>query len=190
MKLNYDFPWYIQNSPAFMTLYTGFYDIAKNISPLPFLDMLDMDNITTYYELMVAANFYGLSTKWYATQGALIYNRREWGPRPEGLVEYYWNGRASVDTIKIMANYIRAKTQIRGQPLTLVNLKKFYETALDGYDYSVENNIEVIESLQHFEIVVTAPENIINGIIEMSFTDRWPFGKPVGISYNITYIQA
>ena len=190
MLINYDFPWYIQNSPVFMTLYTGLYNIASKISPLSFTDMLDMDNATSYYELLVAANFYGMYAKWYATQDALIYNRREWGPRPEGETKYYWNGRASIDTFKLMANYIRAKTQIRGKPLCLATLKQFYETALDGYNYSVENNIQVVESLQHFEIIVTAPENIINGIIEMSYTDRWPFGKPVGISYNITYIES
>ena len=31
-----------------------------------------------------------------------------------------------------------------------------------------------------------ATEEIIEAFIQMSYNDDWPFGKPVGISYNIT----
>lgn len=189
MQFNYDFPWYIQQSPAFMELYQGFYNIATNITPLPFIQMLDLDNATTYTELLAAGQYYGVQNAWFGLQDALIYNFREWGPRsPE--TEYYWNGRASEDNFRLMANYIKAKVQIRGKPLSLVTLKQFYETALDGYNYSVENNVEITESLQHFEIVVQATDEIAQALIEMSYTDKWPFGKPVGISYNITYVLA
>ena len=185
--INYDFPWYIQNSPVFMTLYTGFAEIAAQVSSLPFIDMLDLNNVNSYSELLTAGQFFGVSNAWYGYADALIYNLRQWGPRTTPP-NYYWNGRASTDSFRLMANYIRAKVQIRGQPLSLINLKKFYETALDGYNYSVEDGIEIIESEQHFEIIVTATDEIAQALVEMSYTDDFPFGKPVGISYNITYV--
>ena len=188
MQFNYDFPWYIQESAAFMALYTGFFNEAVKMSPLPFLEMLDLDNADSIEKIRAACYYYGVDATGVGAQDALIYNRREWGLRDEGEQNYYWNGRTTNDTLRLMANYIRAKVQIRGQPLSLVNLKKFYETALAGYNYSVENNIEIIESLQHFEIVVQATEEIIEAFIQMSYNDDWPFGKPVGISYNITYV--
>ena len=170
-----------------MALYEGFYNTAQNISSLSFIDMLDLDNVANYSELIAAGQYYGIPNAWFGLEDALIYNFREWGPRsPE--TEYYWNGRASSDNVRLMANYIKAKVQIRGKPLSLTTLKQFYETALDGYNYSVENNIEIVESLQHFEIVVQATDEIAQALIEMSYTDKWPFGKPVGISYNITYV--
>lgn len=190
ININYDFPWYIQESPVFMSLYTGFATVASNITSLPFIDMLDINNAYNYSELLAAGQYYGVPNAWYGLQDALIYNFREWSPRDEGQTEYYWNGRASADNFRLMANYIRAKVQIRGQPLSLSTLKRFYETALDGYNYSVENNIEIIESEQHFEIVVQATDEIAQALIEMSYTDKFPFGKPVGISYNITYVLA
>lgn len=186
MQINYDFPWYIQQAPAFMALYDGMYNIAAQMSPLSFIDMLDLDNVQSYSQLLVAGQYYGIPNAWYGLQEALIYNVRQWGPRADE--NYYWNGRASQDNFRLMANYIRAKVQIRGQPLSLATLKRFYETALEGYDYSVENNMQIIESEQHFEIVVMATDDIAQALIEMSYTDRWPFGKPVGISYNITYV--
>lgn len=189
MQINYDFPWYIQQSPSFMALYIGLYNVGSNISSLPIIDMLDLDNVEVYSELLAAGQYYGVPNAWYGTQDALIYNLREWAPRADpDDPNYYWNGRASVDNFRLMANYIKAKVQIRGQPLSLVTLKKFYETVLDGYNYSVEDSVEITESEQHFEIVVQATEEVEQALVEMSYTDRWPFGKPVGISYNITYV--
>lgn len=188
MQINYDFPWYIQQSPAFMALYTGLYDVGSQISSLPFIQMLDLDNVSSYAELVAAGDFYGVSSAWYGLQDSLIYNLREWGPRDPGDTEYYWNGKATDDMLKAIANYIKAKVQIRGQPLSLANLKKFYETALANYNFSVDNNIEITESLQHFEVVVTATDEIAAVLAGMTYNDAWPFGKPVGISYNITYV--
>lgn len=187
MQINYDFPWYIQHSPTFMTLYEGLYDVATKFSSISFIDMLDLDNVENYSELLAAGQYYGVSNAWYGLEDALIYNVREWGPRDPDP-NYYWNGRASYENFKLMANYIKAKVQIRGEPLSLVTLKRFYETVLDGYNYSVEDNIEITESEQHFEIVARVNNDIAQALIEMSYTDTWPFGKPVGISYNITYV--
>ena len=165
MQINYDFPWYIQQSPAFMTLYEGLFDVCSNISPITFIDMLNLDNV----------------------EDALIYNVREWAPKTQNP-NYYWNGRTSYENFQLMANYIKAKVQMRGQPLSLVTLKRFYETILDGYNYSVADNIEIIESEQHFEIVARVNNEVAQALVEMLYTDSQPFGKPVGISYNITYV--
>lgn len=186
MQINYDFPWYIQQSPAFMALYEGLFAVGAKTSPITFINMLDLDNVDYYSELLAAGQYYGISKAWYGLEDALIYNVREWGPR-EGT-NYYWDGRASYENFQLMANYIRAKTQIRGQPLSLVTLKKFYETILEGYDYSVADNISIVESEQHFEIVAQVDSDIAQVLIEMLYTDPQPFGKPVGISYNITYV--
>lgn len=188
MKFNYDFPWYIQQSPVFMTLYRGFYDIAVNASPLPVLEMLNIADEDSIWKIVAAGEYYGVDNKIDTNKDALIYDMREWSPREEGQTEYYWDGSASEDTIQIMSNYTIAKTRMRGKGLSLLTLKEFYETALAGFNYSVEGNITVVESLQHFEIVVRGPAEITQALVEMTYTDRWPFGKPVGISYNITYV--
>lgn len=187
MQINYDFPWYIQRSPAFMALYEGLYNVSVNISSIGFIDMLNLNNVQSFSELLTAGKYYGVPNAWYGLEDALIYNLRQWAPRdPEQ--NYYWDGRASYENFRLMANYIRAKVQIRGQPLSLLTLKRFYETVLDGYNYSVEDNIEIVESEQHFEIVAQVDNQIAQALIEMSYTDTQPFGKPVGISYNVTYV--
>ena len=185
MQINYDFPWYIQQSPAFMALYEGLYGVGAKISSIDLIKMLDLDNVEQYSELLAAGQYYGVSNAWYGLEDALVYNARPWAPSD---TSYYWNGRASYENFQLMANYIKAKTQIRGQPLSLVTLKKFYETILDGYNYSVEDNIEIIESEQHFEVVAHVDGDIAQVLVELSYTDSQPFGKPVGISYNITYV--
>lgn len=187
MQINYDFPWYIQQSPAFMTLYEGLFDVCSSVSPITFIDMLNLDNVRQYSELLAAAQYYGVSNAWYGVEDALIYNVREWAPKTQNP-NYYWNGRTSYENFQLMANYIKAKVQMRGQPLSLVTLKRFYETILDGYNYSVADNIEIIESEQHFEIVARVNNEVAQALVEMLYTDSQPFGKPVGISYNITYV--
>lgn len=188
MQINYDFPWYIQQSPVFMTLYEGLYAIAVNVSPLPVLEMLNIADEDSLYKLIMLGQFYGVNNYIDTNKNALIYNIREWGPRDAPDQNYYWNGSSSEEALQIMTNYTIAKMQIRGKALSLLTLKQFYETALAGYNYSVEDNISVIESTQHFEIVVNAPDDIVQVLIEMTYNDRFPFGKPVGISYNVTYV--
>lgn len=81
MKINYDFPWYLQNSEGFMALYTGLYDVATNISPISLLTALDIDHTTTPEQLKLIATLYGLRGDFVAIQDALIYNIKKWSGR-------------------------------------------------------------------------------------------------------------
>ena len=83
MKINYDFPWYLQNSEGFMALYTGLYDVATNISPISLLSALDIDHTTTPEQLKLIATLYGLRGDFVAIQDALIYNIKKWSGRLE-----------------------------------------------------------------------------------------------------------
>lgn len=89
MKINYDFPWYLQNSEGFMALYTGLYDVATNISPISLLTALDIDHTTTPEQLKLIATLYGLRGDFVAVQDALIYNIKKWSIRDHGLPEGY-----------------------------------------------------------------------------------------------------
>lgn len=89
MKINYDFPWYLQNSEGFMALYTGLYDVATNISPISLLSALDIDHPTTPEQLKLIATLYGLRGDFVAIQDALIYNIKKWSYDGNNLPEEY-----------------------------------------------------------------------------------------------------
>lgn len=89
MKINYDFPWYLQNSEGFMALYTGLYDVATNISPISLLSALDIDHTTTPEQLKLIATLYGLRGDFVAIQDALIYNIKKWSVRGSDLPDGY-----------------------------------------------------------------------------------------------------
>lgn len=89
MKINYDFPWYLQNSEGFMALYTGLYDVATNISPISLLSALDIDHTTTPEQLKLIATLYGLRGDFVAIQDALIYNIKKWSLRGQDLPDGY-----------------------------------------------------------------------------------------------------
>ena len=111
MKINYDFPWYLQNSEGFMALYTGLYDVATNISPISLLSALDIDNTTTPEQLKLIATLYGLRGDFVAIQDALIYDIKKWSKKdnslPEGYTEVEYiemDGTEYVDTGVMLAS--------------------------------------------------------------------------------------
>ena len=73
MKINYDFPWYLQNSEGFMALYTGLYDVASNISPISLLTALDIEHTTTPEQLKLVATLYGLRGDFVAIKDLLCF---------------------------------------------------------------------------------------------------------------------
>lgn len=81
MQINYDFPWYLQNSEGFMTLYEGLYNTAVPISPITLLTALDIEHTTTAMQLKFVATLYGLRSDWVGIEQALIYNVNKWSGR-------------------------------------------------------------------------------------------------------------
>lgn len=295
MKINYDFPWYLQNSEAFMTMYNGLYAVASNISPLPFLECLNIDELTYFEQLRTLTWIFGLFGSLVSVEDALIYDVNNWSGRPanllygitplklsnptlkrwvyyshsshggEGLVlnagktytlstslegatvafynydapgdtslptgtgsvsytpaydikcyfaivfpteipdettvklvdginvddnyeENYWSGNP-VDDLSLLRNYIKAKVQIRNKNLTLQTIKQFFSTCLAHREFDADTDIQVTESTLHFDITVTVNQDILNDMASLYATDPYPFGKPVGISYSINYVQ-
>jgi len=78
MQINYDFPWYLQNSEGFMTMYTGLFNVATTISPISFLSCLDVDHAEYPQQIKTIAMLYGLRGDWVGIEDALIYDVKRW----------------------------------------------------------------------------------------------------------------
>lgn len=140
MKINYDFPWYLQNSEGFMALYTGLYDVATNISPISLLSALDIDNTTTPEQLKLIATLYGLRGDFVAIQDALIYNIKKWsGREPSNLLD----GITPL-IISDSERWVFYSTQSHGGEGLVLSAGKTYtlSTSLDGatvYFFNYDN---------------------------------------------------
>lgn len=137
MKINYDFPWYLQNSEGFMALYTGLYDVATNISPISLLSALDIDNTTTPEQLKLIATLYGLRGDFVAIQDALIYNIKKWsGREPVNILD-------GITPLIINDNtrWVYYSTQSHGGEGLVLNAGKTYtlSTSLDSATVSFYN---------------------------------------------------
>lgn len=186
MRINYDFPWYLQNSEGFMTLYTGLYNVATSISPISLLSALDIDNAAFPAQLKLVATLYGLRADWVSIEQALIYNVNKWSV--DGVEENYWSGLPS-ESQALLKNYIKAKVQIRNKNLTLQTLKEFFGVCLAHRDFNPATAISVTESTMHFDLTVTVDSEVLEDMVTLLSVDPYPFGKPTGISYSINYVQ-
>ena len=185
MQINYDFPWYLQNSQGFMALYEGLYNVSTSISPITLLDALDIDNATTTQQLKFVATLYGLRSDWVGIEQALIYDVNKWSVL--GGEENYWSGIPS-DTQDLLKNYIKAKVQIRNKNLTLQALKEFFTVCLAHRDFDPSTAITVTETTMHFDLTVSLDSETLGDMVTLLSVDPYPFGKPTGISYNINYV--
>ena len=102
--------------------------------------------------------------------------------------ENYWSGRAT-ETTALLVNYIKAKVQIRNKNLTLQTLKDFFAICLAHREFNPGTDIEVTESTMHFDLTITVSADVLNDMVTLLSVDPYPFGKPTGISYTITYVQ-
>ena len=186
MQINYDFPWYLQNSEGFMSLYNGLYNTATTISPITFLNCLDLDNAEFPQQIKTVAMLYGLRGDWVGIEDALIYDINNWSV--DEVEENYWSGRVG-DSLDLLKNYIKAKVQIRNKNLTLEALKDFFAVCLAHRNFDPETAISVTESTLHFDLTVVVGNEILNDMVTLLSVDPWPFGKPTGISYSINYVQ-
>ena len=188
MQINYDFPWYLQNSDGFMALYEGLYNVSTHISPISLLDALDIDNATTLKQLRFIATLYGLRSDWVGIEQALIYDVNKWSaPEAQDGEENYWSGLPT-DTFDLLKNYIKAKVQIRNKNLTLQNIKDFFTMCLAHRSFDAGTGISVTESLMHFDLTVTLDGDTLSDMVTLLSVDPYPFGKPTGISYSINYV--
>lgn len=186
MQINYDFPWYLQNSEGFMTLYEGLYNTAVPISPISLLTALDIEHATTAMQLKFVATLYGLRSDWVGIEQALIYNVNNWSV--DGVEENYWSGLPA-DTFDLLKNYIKAKVQMRNKNLTLQTLKEFFGVCLAHRDFNPATAISVTETTMHFDLTVTVDSEVLEDMVTLLSVDPYPFGKPTGISYSINYVQ-
>lgn len=102
--------------------------------------------------------------------------------------ENYWSGMPS-DSADLLKNYIKAKVQIRNKNLSLQALKDFFAVCLAHREFNPDTDIEVTESTLHFDLTITVSANVLNDMVTLLSVDPYPFGKPTGISYTITYVQ-
>ena len=185
MQINYDFPWYLQNTEMFMALYTGLYSVGADISSYPFLSALDLENAEYAGQISAVATLFGLKGSWRGVSDALIYDQNNWSV--DDIVENYWSGRVTDQGTNLIKNYIKAKVQIKNKQLTLQTLKEFFETVLGQYNFNAETDMTVTESLMHFDIVVNISDEILSDMVSLFSNDEYPFGKPTGISYSVVY---
>ena len=89
MQINYDFPWYLQNSEGFMAMYTGLFNVATTISPISFLSCLDVDHAEYPQQIKTIAMLYGLRGDWVSIEDALIYDVKKWSVHPATLPDGY-----------------------------------------------------------------------------------------------------
>ena len=107
MQINYDFPWYLQNSEGFMTMYTGLFNVATTISPISFLSCLDVDHAEYPQQIKTIAMLYGLRGDWVGIEDALIYDVKKWSvggshDLPSGYRELLYiqaSGTQYIDTL-------------------------------------------------------------------------------------------
>lgn len=138
MRINYDFPWYLQNSEGFMTLYTGLYNVATTISPISLLSALDIDNAEFPAQLKLVATLYGLRADWVSIEQALIYNVNKWsGREPANIL-------AGITPLVISGprtRWVYYSTQSHGGEGLVLNAGKTYtlSTSLDGATVSFYN---------------------------------------------------
>ena len=146
MKINYDFPWYLQNSEGFMALYTGLYDVATNISPISLLSALDIDHTTTPEQLKLIATLYGLRGDFVAIQDALIYNIKKWSvggshDLPSGYRELLYVTAAGSQYIDTNLT-ITQDHEIRSKFKPTTNSKYLYGALSNGNTASVSAYIQ------------------------------------------------
>ena len=172
---NNNFPWYLQQSDTFVTLYDGFFGIAESASPLGLGDAFNLD-------LMRGEMLYRLGTYWgmsgspYIWDG-LIYNLDNWSETKT------WTGGLKELGERVYSNLIRAKAYAYGRPYSLETLHGVLESVFSGEQYTVEVN----ESYMAIEIVITAQQSVLETFIEARAFDLAFIGKPSGIKVTWTY---
>lgn len=126
---NNNFPWYLQLSPTFKTLYDGFFNVAVDASPLGIGDAFNIDEMTGLM-LFRLGTYWGMTGSPYVWDG-LIYNIDKWSETKT------WTGGLKEVGTKLYANMIKAKAYAYGRVYCLETLKGVFERLFDGYEYTI-----------------------------------------------------
>lgn len=185
MQLNQNYPWYLQTSPVFSTLYEEMFATARNFSPVDvykaFYPNVAVETITdgasASYALKTYANLWQVPTEFSAIEGALIYDQGQWS------VTDKWNGDMTGASLDWFFRYIKMKTHINNQPFSLNLIKEAFEILMGPVGY----NITVTETQNAITVnIETELQNVtvLQGILNV---DKTLFGKPIGatITFNL-----
>lgn len=173
---NHDFPWYLQQSPTFSSLYYGFFPAAVAASPLGIGDAFDIDAMTGVM-LVRLGRLWGI----YGTpsvNNGLIYDIDDWS-----LIKL-WDGDEGEAKETLYRNLIKAKMFANGRPYSIETLYGTFERALEGLEYQ----IDIVEQYMSVTIRLTASADVIRDFIEMRTFDVAFIGKPAGISVEWEYV--
>lgn len=149
---NHNFPWYLQQSSTFTTLYYGFFPIAEYASPLGFGDAFNVDKATGNM-LFRLGTYWGLKGDNTVYDG-LIYDLDAWS---DGKV---WTGGIKTISEDLYRNLIKAKSYAFGRLYSLETLKNVLDFVFAGTDatYFVLEN-DAISTLMDFGLVTEPVEN-------------------------------
>ena len=213
---NHNFPWYLQQSSTFTTLYYGFFPVAEYATPLGLGDAFNID-LATGNMLFTLGTYWGLKGDNTIYDG-LVYDLDEWS----GVK--VWTGGSKQINEDIYRNIIKAKCYAFGRLYSLETLKRVLDFIFDGTGATYEvlenqaiaqmldfglvtENVEetidcgnvtdpVTEIFDYGEvtldpnsivIVINATEEVIRTFIELRGFDLTFIGKPVGIKVGWQY---
>lgn len=179
MQMNYSYPWYLQESPVFGTLYTGFYNVATNMTCLDIGDFFNYRTIPNGMPLYQLGKIWGVDGVLGYYDG-LVYDIDKWSTNKK------WTGQLLELNDSINRNFIRMKMYIENRPFCILMIKEAFEILLEGETY----NIFVTEdsSTMSFTITLRASSAIISVIQGISNFDSVFLGKPSGIHYTFNYV--
>lgn len=175
MIVNNNFPWYLQQSSVFVGLYTGFFNVAVDATPLGIGDAFNVDAMSGEM-LFRLGTYWGMSGSPYIWDG-LIYDIDEWSDIKT------WTGGLKELGEQVYSNLIKAKAYAFGRVYSLNTLKGVFDKAFEGQ----QHQIEVTESDMEITISITAPQDVISTFIEARAFDLAFIGKPAGIKVTWEY---
>lgn len=184
MQLNQNYPWYLQTSPNFSSLYEGMFNVAKNFSPIdayrvayPDMMIAVSDALAANNGLKQFASLWGLPTEMAVIEDAMIYDVDNWSETKN------WSGYYVDFENDWFLRYIKMKTFINSQPFSL----QLIHDAMDILFGDVEHTITVTETDYSITINITTSDETEGVILGLLTVDPTLFGKPIGvsISYNI-----
>ena len=172
---NNNFPWYLQQSPVFLALYTGFFDVAVAASPLGIGDAFNIDEMhgDMLYRL---GTYWGMTGSPYVWDG-LIYNYNNWSKTKT------WTGGLKQLGEQFYSNLIKAKAYAFGRPYSLTTLKGVFERVFAGEPVTVE----VEEDDMEITIQLTGDRNTLETFVQARAFDLSFIGKPIGVKVNWEY---
>lgn len=176
MQINYSYPWYLQESPVFTKLYTGFYEVATNITCLDVGDFFNYRTIPTGVPLYQLGRIWGVGSVLGYYDG-LVYDIDKWSEDKK------WTGQLTELDDNLTRNFLRMKMFIQGRAFNLILIRDALAILLEGEEYS----ITVTEELMGFTINLSAPTDVIGVIQSISNFDNAFLGKPSGIHYSFNY---